>query len=113
MRSAMKNVSAKDDNTMSKGARAIRHGELYSTDRDYKVGDVVRMVANNRNWDEVEDKGLAVVIKSEGPLFTLFWLGDEDITHHDARWGGFKLQNLAPMPEVVNSVDKMIRREYV
>ena len=112
MRSAMKNFSGKDD-TMSRPARAIRHGELYSTDRDYKVGDVVRMVANNRNWEEVEGKGLAVVIKSDGPLFTLFWLGDEDITKHDARWGGFKLQDLAPMPEVAGSVDKLIRREYV
>jgi len=82
--------------------RAIKHGEQYSTDRDYKVGDVLRQVANNRSWAEVEARGLGVVVAAEGPLFSVFWLRDEAITNHDARWGGFKLQDLAPMPEVAN-----------
>ena len=90
-----------------------KHKEQYSTDRDYKVGDVLRWVPNNRNWDEVEEKGLGVVIKSNGPLFTLFWLGDETISKHDNRWGGFKLQNLAPLPQVAECVNNSIQREYI
>ena len=112
MRYAMKNFSD-EVSTVRKPLRAIRHGAMYSSDRGYKVGDVLRWVPSHRSWDEVEDKGLAVVIKAEGPSFTVFWLGDEDITSHDSRWGGFKLQDLAPMPEVAGSVDKLIRREYV
>ena len=81
--------------------RSIKHGELFSKDRDYKVGDVLRWVPNSANWEKVEDKGLAVVIKASGPLFTVFWLGDESISEHDARWEGFKLQDLAALPQVV------------
>jgi len=108
----MKNVSI-EDNKMRKPMRAIRHGAMYSADRGYKVGDVLRQVPNNRSWPEVEGKGLAVVIRSEGSFFTVFWLGDEEITKHDERWGGFKLQDLAPMPQVAECVNNSIQREYV
>jgi len=112
MRETMKNFSA-EDNKMSRPMRAIRHGAMYSADRGYKVGDVLRQIPHHRTWEEMAPKGLAVVIKSEGPFFTVFWLGDEDITKHDERWGGFKLQDLAPMPEVVGHVDRTIQREYI
>ena len=98
---------------MKRPMRAIRHGAMYSADRGYKVGDVLRQIPHNRSWEEMAPKGLAVVIKSEGPFFTVFWLGDEEITKHDERWGGFKLQDLAPMPQVAECVNNSIQREYV
>ena len=93
--------------------RGIKHGEQYSTDRHYKVGDVLRSVSSNTQWDDVEKKGLAVVIKSDGPFFRVFWLGNESTSKHDARWGGFMLQDLAPMPDIVDHAATIIQREYV
>jgi hypothetical protein len=104
-------IRSRDKKIMINGN--IKHGELFSKDRDYKVGDVLRWVPNNANWEKVEDKGLAVVIKASGPLFTVFWLGDESISEHDARWEGFKLQDLAALPQVVEYAHKTIQREYI
>ena len=93
--------------------RDIKHGEQYSTDRHYKVGDILRSTSNNARWEDVEKKALGVVIKAAGPYFTLFWLGDESMSEHDARWGGFSLQDLAPMPEVAVAIGREIQREYI
>jgi len=92
---------------------AIRHKAMYSTDRYFKVGDILRMVPHHTRWKEVEEKGLAVVIQSSGPMFTVYWLGNETTSEHDARWGGFTLQDLAPMPDVAEHVRTMRRREYI
>ena len=94
-------------------SEAIRHKAMYSTDRHFKVGDVLRMVSHYTTWKEVEEKGLAVVIQSSGPMFTVYWLGDETTSKHDARWGGFNLQDLAPMPDVAKHVETMIQMEYI
>jgi len=96
-----------------KDINAIRDKTQHNTDRHYKLGDILRWAPTNARWEQVEAKGLAVVIKADGPFFSLFWLGDESTSDHDARWGGFVLQDLAPMPEVAVHVATMRQRDNI
>jgi len=102
------------ENVMKRMEELKELGGLYSKNRYYKVGDVLRWTPGYASIEQMEGKGLAVVIESQGPKFTAYFLGDGSITKHDARpmGGNFILQDLAPLPQVAEWL-KSIQREFV
>tara|TARA_R110000824_G_scaffold286694_1_gene474813 strand:- start:168 stop:482 length:315 start_codon:yes stop_codon:yes gene_type:complete len=73
---------------------------LKNNDRDFKVGDVVRHVGPGIAIPQIENRGVAVVVSVNGPLFQAYWVGDGSVRHADARGGGYKLQDIAPIPQI-------------
>jgi len=91
----------------------MRKNKFYSKPRWFKVGDVLKWTPAYTLHKRVVERGLAVVVKAEGPQTQVYWLGTGEITDHDVRMPGvFQLQDLAPMPEVAEWL-KTIQREFV
>ena len=91
----------------------MRKNKFYSKPRYFKVGDVLKWTPAYTLHKRVVERGLAVVVKAEGPKVQVYWLGSGEITDHDVRLSGmFQLQDLAPMPEVAEWL-MTIQREFV
>jgi hypothetical protein len=73
---------------------------LKNNDRNFKVGDIVRFTGPGHAISQIEKRGLGVVVSINGPLFQTYWIGDGAVTGADARGGGYKLQDIAPIPQV-------------
>lgn len=92
-------------------------GGEHSTDRYYKVGDVIRAIPVTQGHSAVRDKqrqGLGIVVEADGPRFEAYWTGDGKLRKGDSRPIGYayKLQDLAPIPQVAESI-KRLEREFV
>ena len=91
-------------------------GGEYSTDRYYKVGDVIRPVPVTQGTGAFARcrQGLGIVVEVNGPRFEAYWTGDGKLRKADCRPMGFayKLQDLAPIPQVAEVI-KEIQREFV
>jgi hypothetical protein len=91
----------------------MRKNKFYSKPRYFKLGDVLKWTPAYVSPVRVRERGLAVVVKEEGPKIKVYWLGSGEITDHDARMPGvFQIQDLAPMPEVAEWL-KTIQREFI
>ena len=76
--------------------------------RYFKAGDVLRWVPRYVNEERVTERGLAIVVSTNGPIFEAYWVGSKEVSEHDARAPqSFILQDIAPLPEVVEIINKM------
>ena len=91
----------------------MKKNKFHSKPRWYKIGDVVKWTPTYVSQEKVDERGLGVVVKAQGPNIQVFWLGNEEISKHDVRLPQvFQLQDLAPMPEVAEWLES-IQREYI
>ena len=75
--------------------------------RYFKIGDVLRWTPRYANQEKIDERGLAIVISTNGPIFEAYWIGSKKIDKHDARGTqDFILQDIAPLPEVVEIINK-------
>jgi len=90
----------------------MKHGKIYSKNRYFKVGDVVKWTPAYASQDDVESRGLGIVIGSEGTKFEAYWTGDGKVRKDSAFLPGcFVLQDTAPIPQVKEWVDS-IKKEF-
>ena len=75
--------------------------------RYFKNGDVLRWAPSYATQERVEERGVAIVISHNGPKFEVYWVGTKEISAHDARIGGYILQDIAPLPEVAKIINAM------
>ena len=81
--------------------------------RWFKVGDILKWTPAYSNIERVRERGVAIVIKAEGPKIKVYWTGDGKVSDHDVRLPQqFQLQDIEPMPQVSEWV-KAIQSEYV
>ena len=79
-----------------------------TNNRYYKVGDVLRWIPRYLSQEKVDERGLAIVISSDGPIFEAYWIGTKEIDKHDARgMMNFRIQDIAPLPEVAEVINKV------
>ena len=80
---------------------------LKNNDRYFKVGDVVRYTGPHCSLSSVEERGLGVVVSTNGPKFKTYWVGDGAVRDADARGGGYNLQDIAPIPQVAEWLENI------
>ena len=68
-------------------------GGEYSTDRYYKVGDVIRSIPVTRGTGAYARcrQGLGIIVEVNGPRFEAYWTGDGKLRKADCRPMGFNI----------------------
>ena len=91
----------------------MKHGKIYSKNRYFKAGDVIKWTPAYPSSTDVESRGLGIVINSKGSKFEAYWIGDGKVREADAFLPGcYVLQDVAPIPQVKEYIDN-IRREFI
>ena len=91
----------------------VKYGKIHSKNRYFKVGDVIKWTPSYVKSKDIDSRGLGIVVKAEGTKFEAYWTGDGEVRKADAIIPGqFVLQDIAPIPQVKEYVDN-IMKEYV
>ena len=78
--------------------------------RYFKVGDVIKWTPRYITLSEVKAREMGIVVSvGEGTKFKAYWTGDGVVREHCAFLpGSFVLQDLAPIPQVKEYVEKVL-----
>jgi hypothetical protein len=88
-----------------------KYGKIHSKNRNFKVGDVVKWTPSYVSFEGVEARGLGIVVRTRGTKFDAYWTGDGVVREHCTFLpGSFVLQDLAPIPQVKEYVEKVLEK---
>ena len=91
--------------------RQRKIGNNVIRDRVFKVGDVIRWTPSYAEWSQQEERGLGIVIDSNGHKCKAYWTGDKTIREIDTvlERNMYILQDYAPIPQVKEAVELALK----
>ena len=91
--------------------RQRKIGNNVIRDRVFKVGDVIRWTPSYANWKQQEERGLGIVIETNGHVCKAYWTGDKTIRTINTvlERNMYILQDYAPIPQVKEAVELALK----